>query len=334
MFDFNDLKIKSVSSCLRNLSQQELLSYKIKEINDSPQIGDVLICSIKNLNGYDVIEDISGYEIKLCINDIIIAVLANRYSSTNVFGEIPADKISKGDILHLLAVGGLIGLCNQNDDYNPTCVEIVGFFSVDNKILNTVELQKKDNSTLFDLKNTNSNIFTVCGTSAEVGKTTLIGEIIRNIKEENPDKNIVTIKICGTGRMRDKNKYITAGSNEAYDFADFGLPSTYGLEEEQCIKLLNTVLNTVLNFEIVIFEIGGDLLEPSAQFFVEHLKVTSNKFFLVVNDAMGAITGMNIINSDIGVFSWKQNIPALRKRLAYENVFNFNQKNIKKYINQ
>lgn len=236
MFNYNDLKIKSVSSCLRNLSEQKLLSCKIKEINESPQIGDVLICRVKNLKGYNIIEDISGQEIELFINDIIIAVLGNRYSSTNVFGEIPEQSIIKGDILHLLAVGGLIGLCDKDDDYKPTCVEILGFLAIDNKIINTVEFYKRNNNVLFDSTINNSSIFTVCGTSAEVGKTTLIGEIIRSIKQENSSKSIVTIKICGTGRMRDKNKYIMAGSNKAYDFADFGLPSTYGLEREQSQK--------------------------------------------------------------------------------------------------
>ena len=116
------------------------------------------------------------------------------------------------------------------------------------------------------------------------------------------------------------------------DFVDFGYPTTYGLGENEYIDLLKMMIHSVALYDYVVVEIGGDILNHITKIIVDYFDKMGSKNFLVVNDAMGAITGIGLMKNNTGIFSWKQNIYSLKQKINYNNTFSFDDDDINTYI--
>ena len=85
--------------------------------------------------------------------------------------------------------------------------------------------------------------------------------------------------------------------------------------------------------DIVLIEVGGDILEGNADIF---LKISQEKKFnniLVVNDAMGGRYGITLFeNINLSIFTWRQNSYSLKCRLEKEEVYTFLSEDIYRYI--
>ena len=333
--ELHKYKIAAFTSCIRNISFFKTIyeDIKIKDKSNKAQSGDLVLLRITDCNsGYGIVEDYSAENVKLNKGDYIVTTLGNRFSGTNVYGELLKSKISKGDLLFQLSISGIYGnyafVENFHNNGKATEAELIGFLEYNQKVLNIKDINNVFNN-IPKQNNKSKNIF-VFGTSAEVGKTTFVC----NLAKTKPNNSKISCaKVCGTGRLKDKNNYLKSNCNFAIDYVDLGYPTTY----KQSVE---TIKNIIKNIEIIssnnadycIYEVGGDMLEGGADTILEFAKSINAYIFIVVNDAMGALYARQLLdNYKYYVFvAWKPNIKALSERLN-EKVYNiYSTKDVKK----
>ena len=110
------------------------------------------------------------------------------------------------------------------------------------------------------------------------------------------------------------------GAVYASDFVDAGWPSTYNMTDADYSELLeHLIVCSPKSLDFIVVELGGDLLEGRAQDAINFASRVGGNFVLCVNDAMGAICGMEMLRkagiTGIAIASFRQNSEALSRRL-------------------
>src|SRR6187397_3140314 len=79
--------------------------------NDSPKVGDVVVVrALGESVTYGNLELLTGRLAKINAGDNLMGVLGKRRALKGFVGDVPAT-IDAGDRLHLLNMGGVIGVC-------------------------------------------------------------------------------------------------------------------------------------------------------------------------------------------------------------------------------
>ncbi|HEV2150643.1 MAG TPA: hypothetical protein VGR37_24810 [Longimicrobiaceae bacterium] len=319
------LPIKLWCSNVRSAGFRERLlrHATVLSVIDRPREGDLVIARALSSEGaYRQMEDPSGREVRLYQGDVVVGVLGTRKSGTNLVSIVPAGPLCAGDVVELAAVGGLLGTVTFTPRYyggRALPMEVVGFFSLGGGVAANLregqcvppapEGSAPDGAPVF-----------VTGSSAEAGKTTFVCEAIQAIRQDAPGLRVAAIKACGTGRLRDLLRYADAGAHYVTDFVEAGWPSTYNLDPDTYRSVLEELVDAAARRADVVFvEMGGDLLEAGAPTAVEVAGRRAAPMVYVVNDALGAIAGLEILGRSgmtrVVVASMRQNQHALAQRL-------------------
>lgn len=316
--------VKLVCSCVRNASALLDGRERLASTDPAPQAGDlVLMRCLESTGAYDRVEDETGAPVRLHRGDLIVATLGTRRSGTNLIGEIPSQPISVGDRLDLVAQGGLVAICVSVPAYYGTRalpMEVVGFpADAAGRVLNIADapvVAIRDDRR----PRLGKPVLFVCGTSAEVGKTTLVCSLNIVAKEDRPALRTAAIKACGTGRAKDYLNYRDANYDVVTDFVDAGMPSTYGVPARRFRAMLLTLIEYCEErADLVVVEVGGDFLEARAPEALAIMTEIDARCVMMVNDAMGAIEGLRQLQAlgrqPLMIGTFKQNLQALADRL-------------------
>jgi hypothetical protein len=170
---------------------------------------------------YGELELLGGRMARIIKGDIIAGVLGERQALKGFVGSIP-DHIEPGDTLHILNMGGVIGLCHSaNSDFGqPMRVRVLGAAVVDDQPANigTYAVPWQD-----DLPYC-APIILMSGTCMNAGKTTAACEIIRVLRSRG--YRLAAAKLAGVATQRDLLNMLDHGAVAAMSFSDAGLPST------------------------------------------------------------------------------------------------------------
>src|SRR5438876_1696112 len=96
--------------------------------NGTPRAGDVVIVRVLTDNAtYNMLELPTGRLAKVNPGDVVAGVLGRRRALKGFVGDVPAS-VGKGDELHLLNLGGVIGSCSgHHSSLNEAIkVEVIG----------------------------------------------------------------------------------------------------------------------------------------------------------------------------------------------------------------
>src|SRR6266851_5201302 len=116
-------KIGSATSPL-NLSR----AIAVVESDGAPRAGDVVAVRVLTDNAtYNMLELPTGRLAKINTGDVLLGVLGKRRALKGFVGDVP-ETIQTGDKLHLLNMGGVIGLCkgHHSSFSDAIQVEVVG----------------------------------------------------------------------------------------------------------------------------------------------------------------------------------------------------------------
>jgi hypothetical protein len=186
----------------------------------------VVVEALEEKTTYGELELVGGELAPIGRGDRIAGVLGERQALKGYVGAIPA-RISPGDTLHILNMGGVIGLCSSaNSDFGaPLRVRVLGAVALDGKPANIARFSLPWRAHL----QRSAPIILVSGTCMNAGKTTVACEIVRVLSERG--YKVAAAKLAGVATQRDLLNMRAVGATHALSFSDAGLPSTTHTDE-------------------------------------------------------------------------------------------------------
>jgi hypothetical protein len=250
------------------------------------------------------IEAESGRPMVIAPGDVFLGTPGHRDSTRWVVGGPPADGLIPDRTYWVLADCGIVGeLVGDSPIAKPYLGEV--------KYLGTLrdENNRDLNLRQFSLPPANSqadygaSLFVLVGTSAEAGKTTAALAVLESLRHHGRSA-VLALKATGVASLRELMTYRDFGAIDAFDFVDFGLPSTCPAKRSDIGPMFEHMLDTCLATpaEAVIMECGSDMLGASVPVFLECLKRRRSqmKIILAAADPLGALGGKTVLK-DMGL---------------------------------
>lgn len=209
---------------------------------------------------YNQLELTSGRLSTLHKGDILIVALGERRALKGFVGDLP-QTLHVGDIIHLLNMGGVAGICtseNRQEVGQALKMRVLGGVLDEKK---QCPLNIKDYR-LFEpaehLK-TNVPLIIISGTCMNVGKTSVICEILKNARKKN--LTIFCAKLSGIAALRDTENMKDFGAKKAVSIIDAGYTSSV-LNPSESIALTKGAINYLSQGkpDFIIIEFGDGIL--------------------------------------------------------------------------
>ena len=177
---------------------------------------------------YNELENAEGRMVPLKSGDCIAGVLGHRNALHGYEGRLP-EEVRPGDRIHLLNLGGVLGVCiSFNPDVGrPFEVEVMG------AVLHFPYLEKRvgvpahihlqaipDNLKIRRIP----PLVAVVGTCMNAGKTVAACEVIHGLVKKG--MRVSAAKVTGVALRQDVLRMIDYGASEALSFADAGVVAT------------------------------------------------------------------------------------------------------------
>lgn len=216
----------------------------------------VIVEALEEKEVYGELELLGGRLARIIKGDRIAGVLGERQALKGFVGSIPA-YIHVGDVLHVLNMGGVIGLCHSaNSDFGKALrVRVLGSAIVAGEPAHIARNAVAWRTSLPYC----APIILLSGTCMNAGKTTAACEIIRVLKSRG--YRLAAAKLAGVATQRDLLNMLDHGVTNAMSFSDAGLPST--THTDACIvpaaKGILAALNES-NPDAIVVEFGDGIM--------------------------------------------------------------------------
>lgn len=273
---------------------------KVKGSCSFPVAGDVVaVRALTESLTYGNLELPSGRLAKINRNDIILGVLGKRRALKGFVGDVPSS-LQVGDRLHLLNMGGVIGICagHHSSLSDAIEVEIVGAACDDEgNVLNIADDALQPSVTLAR----SAPIILVAGTCMNSGKTVAAAEIIRQAALRG--LSVAGAKLSGIACLRDTLNMQDHGAFKTASFLDCGLPST--VDHGDLPSVAKGILNHLNSFDpdLIVAELGDGVVGGYSvdSILLDHeIKSAVSSFVFCASDYVGVIGGQTVL-SRLGV---------------------------------
>lgn len=194
-------------------------------VHQSPvaEEGTAIACRVlTSRKEYGHLELTSGRQARLVPGDIIVGVLGSRAALRGFCGRVPA-KVELGDTLHLLNMGGVIGV-SDGDHAGlgaPIELEVLGTPMRNGKVLRLGDFAIDPAIPLAD---TLPPVIVLVGTCMNSGKTTAAAVIVRYLRRLG--RVVHAAKVTGVAAIKDVLLFTDNGATKTLSFLECGLPST------------------------------------------------------------------------------------------------------------
>jgi hypothetical protein len=205
---------------------------------------------------YGELELRGGRLARIIRGDLIAGVLGERQALKGFVGSVPSH-VEPGDTLHILNMGGVIGICSSaNSDFGkPLQVRVVGSVVVNGHPANIADNAVPWQTSLREC----APIILVSGTCMNAGKTTAACEVVRVLSSRG--YRVAAAKLAGVATQRDLLNMQDHGAVCALSFSDAGLPST--TRTDSClVPAAKGVLSALsaCNPDVIVVEFGDGIM--------------------------------------------------------------------------
>ena len=291
--DINILGADKIGSATSPLKLNRTVS--VIRSSESPRAGDVVVVrALTDSATYNMLELPSGRLAKINPGDLLIGVLGRRRALKGFVGDVP-ERISAGDKLHLLNMGGVIGYCTGHHSSlsDAISVEVIGLVSdASGRICNIADAALPRQTTLGDTV----PIVVIAGTSMNSGKTYAATELIKQATRAG--LRVAAAKLSGVACLRDTLNMADHGAVATASFLDCGLPSTVGAGDLAPVaKAIIAKLNENLP-DLIVLELGDGILGGySVESIFDDLELREAMTALVfcASDYVGAWGGIELL---------------------------------------
>ncbi len=288
-----EIEIEKMGSSVSRLQLDRHVS--VIEGCPTPKAGDlVAVRALSESVTYGNLELPTGRLAKINRGDLILGVLGKRRALKGFVGDVP-DSVAAGDKLHLLNMGGVIGLCTgHHSSFSDAIeVEVVGIaVNSDGRVMNIGDNSIGPSNQL----NPSAPIVVIAGTCMNSGKTVAATEIIK--QAANAGLRVVAAKLSGIACLRDTLHMQDHGAVATTSFLDCGLPST--VDYGNLAPVAKALLNHLNTFEpdLIVVELGdgivGGYAVDSVLLDVE-IKEAISSFVFCASDYVGVIGGVAVL---------------------------------------
>lgn len=289
------LEADKIGSATSPLNLKKTVS--VIDENNSPRPGDVVVVrALSESVTYGNLELPNGRLAKINRNDILIGVLGKRRALKGFVGDVPAS-VKTGDKLHLLNMGGVIGICKGHHSSLSDAieVEVLGIASDELDLtLNIADNALKPT----DFLKSSAPIVVVAGTCMNSGKTVAAAEIIK--QAAHAGLKVAGAKMSGVAALRDTLNMEDHGAFVTASFLDCGLPST--VDVENLALVAKAILNHLNSFEpdLIVVELGDGIVGGYAVDSVLkdfEIKNAISSFVFCAGDYVGVVGGMAVLKN-------------------------------------
>jgi hypothetical protein len=225
--------------------------------SESTKAGDVVVVrALTDSATYNMLELPTGRLAKINPGDLLIGVLGRRRALKGFVGDVPAS-LESGDQLHLLNMGGVIGLCTGHHSSLGDAIklEVIGLVCDENgRVQNIADAALPVRTSLGE----SAPIVMIAGTSMNSGKTYAATELIKQATRVG--LRVAAGKLSGVACLRDTLNMSDHGAVTTASFLDCGMPSTVDVADlAPAAKAIVAKLNEV-NPDLIVIELGDGIL--------------------------------------------------------------------------
>jgi hypothetical protein len=263
--------------------------------SETPRAGDVIaVRALTDSATYNMLELPTGRLAKINPGDVIIGVLGRRRALKGFVGDVP-QSVKTGDQLHLLNLGGVIGLCTGHHSSlgDAIKVEVIGVVCNENGLaLNLAGAALPLRSTLGET----APIVMIAGTSMNSGKTYAATELIKQATRAG--LQVAAGKLSGVACLRDTLNMADHGAIATASFLDCGLPSTVDIGD------LSPIAKTIISRlnesspDLIVIELGDGILGGySVESIFDDLELRAQTAAVIfcASDYVGAWGGLELL---------------------------------------
>jgi len=215
-------------------------------------------------SSYNTIEDPTGRMLSLRAGDVLAGTLGARRALRGYAGVVP-ERVSVGDVLHVLNLGGILGRCTSaNPDIGPPFeAEVLGailaFPELGDRVGRPAHIKDHGIPPADRLDSTVPVVY-VAGTCMNAGKTVAATELVRGLTRSG--LRVGAAKLTGVALMRDALSMLDAGASVALTFNDAGAASTHA---GMTVPVAKAIMNRLAAHpsgrpDVIIAELGDGIL--------------------------------------------------------------------------
>src|SRR5687767_13223556 len=269
------IDIEKMGSAVSRLNLPRRIS--VVDHCSQPRVGDVVaVRALSESATYGNLELPTGRLAKINTGDVLLGVLGKRRALKGFVGDVP-ESVKTGDRLHLLNMGGVIGICKGHHSSLSDAIEVevlgicvsspgvsAGFNAQAEKPSLTVGLPTREPSHILNIADNalqptdflkpSAPIVIVAGTCMNSGKTVAATEIIK--QAHHAGLRVCGAKMSGVAALRDTLNMEDHGATATASFLDCGLPST--VDYGDLSPVAKAILNHLNSFEpdLIVVELG------------------------------------------------------------------------------
>ena len=266
----------------------------------APRPGDVVVVrALGESVTYGNLELPNGRLAKINRNDVLIGVLGKRRALKGFVGDVP-EAIKTGDRLHLLNMGGVIGVCKGHHSSLSDAIEVevlgVAVSGVDSgEAISVMNISDRALRPTAELK-PSAPIVIVAGTCMNSGKTVAASEIIK--QAYHAGLKVAGAKMSGVACLRDTLNMEDHGAIATASFLDCGLPST--VDHGDLAPVAKAILNHLNTFDpdLIVVELGDGIVGGYSVDSVlkdREIKEAISSFVFCASDYVGVIGGLAVM---------------------------------------
>jgi hypothetical protein len=214
----------------------------------------VVVKALQEKSVYDQIELVNGRQAKMSKDDVIAGALGKRRALHGFVGDLP-ETIKVGDRVHVLNLGGVIGVCISGSPIvgKPLLCEVMGAVVRDGSIATISRNLPPPPAQLPDVP-----LILVEGTCMSSGKTAAAATLVGKLNQRGYRVN--GAKLTGVACLRDLLNMEDHGAHRTMSFLDMGLPSTVGVAN--IAGIARTLLADLASDrpDVIVAELGDGII--------------------------------------------------------------------------
>jgi hypothetical protein len=266
----------------------------ITETCSQPRAGDVVaVRALTDSATYNMLELPTGRLAKINPGDLLLGVLGRRRALKGFVGDVP-ESVKRGDQLHLLNMGGVIGFCTGHHSSLSDAIklEVIGLVcDEEGRVQNIGDNALTPRATL----GATAPLVIIAGACMNSGKTYAATELIKQATRAG--LKVAAAKLSGVACLRDTLNMGDHGAIATASFLDCGLPSTVGIGDLAPIaKAVIARLNQSAP-DFIVIEMGDGILggySVESVFADQELRDATAAIIFCASDYVGAWGGIEL----------------------------------------